>query len=522
MEPSHYSYPYNYIAYQAGLTPAIYLGHKELSHQDLNFYATILYLKSNLTRFDSNPIDYLIECLKRDSSIFKNIESRPYGSHIGKIALAYDAGKIYEPLSEKLTDKTFPFQSKIFPLGSIDRHEYEYVYFDETGFEAKDDELIFDLISHGRAGWFDLDNLTIVENLPYRSAFIDSKNRIGSTSRKKFEHIQMIIKRFNNNDKNKIGLKTGLKANRKPLPKKIRMDLWERHFPNQRKGKCFACQNEIDIIAFEAGHIVSAADGGSDTVDNLLPLCQSCNRSMGKMNMKTWIAKYYPDNKLNLDTECIPDKSIDHSGNVRMDHSDFYSFLIDWCNSIRLKYPNPIELYHSRFFNVSTSNKAVKIDAKKYKSKFSYWFSSLIGSQIGPDDISYGFETKSLVGDPPTNLEPNDDFKLINKFMSCNVFTEAMNIKILPVSLVYRPDTFPKDDRTMWSYMCSKDFRFTCDVSSSVSSITLTKMYNKWLNGDYPECFRYTPSEFVIAIKKLHGWNLTYQNRNYIGLKLIS
>ena len=47
---------------------------------------------------------------------------------------------------------------------------------------------------------------------------------------------------------------------------------------------------------FIGGHIISEADGGEITVDNILPICSGCNLSMGTKNMELFVEKYYPNN----------------------------------------------------------------------------------------------------------------------------------------------------------------------------------------------------------------------------------
>lgn len=44
---------------------------------------------------------------------------------------------------------------------------------------------------------------------------------------------------------------------------------------------------------WEAGHIMSVKEGGTDTLDNLRPICKSCNRSMGTENMDAFKARCY-------------------------------------------------------------------------------------------------------------------------------------------------------------------------------------------------------------------------------------
>ena len=45
-------------------------------------------------------------------------------------------------------------------------------------------------------------------------------------------------------------------------------------------------------MSFHCGHIIAVSKGGDTTCDNLKPICQSCNSSMGNMNMNNFIKKY--------------------------------------------------------------------------------------------------------------------------------------------------------------------------------------------------------------------------------------
>ena len=45
------------------------------------------------------------------------------------------------------------------------------------------------------------------------------------------------------------------------------------------------CTNKISKNNFEAGHIIAESKGGETTLDNLRPICKSCNSSMGS---KSW------------------------------------------------------------------------------------------------------------------------------------------------------------------------------------------------------------------------------------------
>ena len=80
---------------------------------------------------------------------------------------------------------------------------------------------------------------------------------------------------------------------RENIPKCVRNALWINFFKTEREGKCRCCLREtISIGNFHAGHIKAHANGGSTSLDNLVPICMLCNTSMSKMNLNEFIAKY--------------------------------------------------------------------------------------------------------------------------------------------------------------------------------------------------------------------------------------
>jgi hypothetical protein len=82
---------------------------------------------------------------------------------------------------------------------------------------------------------------------------------------------------------------------RKTIPKKLRLQVWKRDFEDvDVMGTCYCCGDEISFDKnYEAGHIIAHAKGGSDTADNLRPVCQCCNRSMYMQNMDEFKRQYF-------------------------------------------------------------------------------------------------------------------------------------------------------------------------------------------------------------------------------------
>jgi 5-methylcytosine-specific restriction endonuclease McrA len=82
---------------------------------------------------------------------------------------------------------------------------------------------------------------------------------------------------------------------RKAIPKKIRGEAWKIQFGDSTKGSCFCCKKDLDVFDdWHAGHIVSHSNNGTDTANNLRPVCGSCNLSMGTENMDDFKKRCYP------------------------------------------------------------------------------------------------------------------------------------------------------------------------------------------------------------------------------------
>ena len=88
--------------------------------------------------------------------------------------------------------------------------------------------------------------------------------------------------------------KTSLAVPRKSIPKAVRDRLWITTFgADKAKGSCQCCGKEIHILDWEAGHVIAAAKGGPDTIENLRPICGVCNRSMGTQNLEEFRKNYF-------------------------------------------------------------------------------------------------------------------------------------------------------------------------------------------------------------------------------------
>jgi len=70
---------------------------------------------------------------------------------------------------------------------------------------------------------------------------------------------------------------------KKSIPLVLKRRLWDKYF-GEKNGiaTCPCCKmTQISTFSFHCGHIVSERNGGLLVLDNLIPICQSCNSSMG-------------------------------------------------------------------------------------------------------------------------------------------------------------------------------------------------------------------------------------------------
>ncbi|GEM_PF-6888016 len=84
---------------------------------------------------------------------------------------------------------------------------------------------------------------------------------------------------------------------RKAIPKALKDQVWNTNVaPNVTEGKCWVCKKPIHIQDFEVGHNKAVSKGGKDTLDNLKPICGTCNRSMGTRSIKSFQRHFPPGN----------------------------------------------------------------------------------------------------------------------------------------------------------------------------------------------------------------------------------
>ena len=84
------------------------------------------------------------------------------------------------------------------------------------------------------------------------------------------------------------------KKKKQAIPKNVRTIIWNHYIGEDIiKHKCLCCKKvTIHNTNFEVGHVISEKNNGTHEINNLRPICSSCNHSMGTENMITFVCKY--------------------------------------------------------------------------------------------------------------------------------------------------------------------------------------------------------------------------------------
>ena len=88
---------------------------------------------------------------------------------------------------------------------------------------------------------------------------------------------------------------TTQKKRKETIPVKLREEVWIKQMGRTFEGKCPTtwCTYTITVFDFESGHNIPESRGGPTTIENLVPICSRCNRSMGSQHtFDQWCQMY--------------------------------------------------------------------------------------------------------------------------------------------------------------------------------------------------------------------------------------
>lgn len=177
---------------------------------------------------------------------------------------------------------------------------------------------------------------------------------------------------------------------RKSIPKSLKCLVWNKYIGKELGiGYCYVCKEEIDSKQFECGHIQSVKDGGINHIDNLLPICGSCNKSMGTQNLNAFKKLYFKKEK---------------SGHWKLSDDDKYSHLEPIYNSHALMYvDDPVHILRYNGLIVWFGGNSGEVTKVNKKSAWVKWidedevsFTKLSIKEINEKCVSYLIKPKII------------------------------------------------------------------------------------------------------------------------------
>ena len=96
---------------------------------------------------------------------------------------------------------------------------------------------------------------------------------------------------------------------RKAISPSLKKEVWYRYNIcwTSIAGECFSCRKTSIINAnhFEVGHVLAVSRGGSNSLDNLRPICEECNKRCGSTNLFDWMITMDYRRPICLEESCI-------------------------------------------------------------------------------------------------------------------------------------------------------------------------------------------------------------------------
>jgi hypothetical protein len=86
-----------------------------------------------------------------------------------------------------------------------------------------------------------------------------------------------------------------IKYKKRNIPIAVKISVWNKYIGEEiGKTKCLCCNDRfITQMQFHCGHIISEINGGKTNINNLKPICSTCNFSMGRKNMHEFAKEYF-------------------------------------------------------------------------------------------------------------------------------------------------------------------------------------------------------------------------------------
>ncbi len=118
-----------------------------------------------------------------------------------------------------------------------------------------------------------------------------------------FEWLHRIIEHLENNTAYSDMPHYLISARSRKISKKVEHLVWDKWNSFEKikargdeYSSCYVCRKQLERENSQCGHIIPFFYGGQNTIDNLEPICGSCNSDMGIENLNTYKNRMFPEN----------------------------------------------------------------------------------------------------------------------------------------------------------------------------------------------------------------------------------
>lgn len=83
-----------------------------------------------------------------------------------------------------------------------------------------------------------------------------------------------------------------LATHRPKLPRRLKKQVWRKRNGEALAGHCYVCADPLEFDTFECGHVCAVVRGGRAVLENLEPICRTCNGDMGTDDLEEYRARW--------------------------------------------------------------------------------------------------------------------------------------------------------------------------------------------------------------------------------------
>lgn len=192
------------------------------------------------------------------------------------------------------------FRSDIFKIFGIDRAIFEQIYYQEIGIPYSFEVVLVQRLNMTRNGPYYANLIPLDkrdrlnESTATQLGIGNSEHRFVVKNERVMKNVLSIINIYRDPPTiDKIKIDKPDKKVSSSIPSSTRKQVWKVYNGNVGSSVCFVCNATINALEYECGHIIPRSKGGENKVDNLLPICGTCNKAMSDTHLFEHVRQHF-------------------------------------------------------------------------------------------------------------------------------------------------------------------------------------------------------------------------------------